>query len=53
MHTISTENDHVKTNLSHKLHRIRNIDILKLDEFKDLISSEDYANCVKEKSRTT
>ena len=53
MHTRSTENDHVKTSLPHKLHRIRNIGILKLDEFKDLISAEDYANCVKKKSRTT
>ena len=53
MHIRSTENDHVKTSLPHKLHRIRNIGILKLDEFKDLISSEDYANCVKKKSRIT
>lgn len=43
----------MKTNLPHKIHRIRNIGILKLDEFKELISSEDYANCLKKKSRTT
>ena len=47
MHSRTTENDHVKTNLSHKIHRIRNIGILKLDGFKDLISFEDYANCIK------
>ena len=43
----------MKTNLPHKIHRIRNIGILKLDEFKELISSEDYANCLKKKLRTT
>ena len=53
MHFRSTEHDHVKTNLPHKIHRIRNIGILKLDEFKEFISSKDYANCVKKKSRTT
>ena len=53
VHFRSTEHDHVKTSLPHKIHRIRNIGILKLVEFKDLISSEDYANCLKKKSRTT
>ena len=53
MHTKSTENDHVKTSLSHKLHRIQNIGIWKLDEFKDFIFPDDYANYVNKKSRTT
>ena len=53
MHFRSTEHDHVKTNLPHKIHHIFNIGILKLDEFKELISSADYANYVKKKSRTT
>ena len=52
MHSRFTEHDHVKTNLPHKIHRIRNISILKLVKFKELISSENYANCLKKKSRT-
>ena len=52
MYFRSTQHDHVKTSLSHKIHHIRNIGILKHVEFKDLISSEDYANCSKKKSRT-
>jgi hypothetical protein len=49
----STENDHVKTNLVHKIHRIRSFGSLKLQEFKNLLSPEDYAKCEKKRPLTT
>ena len=42
-----TEIDHVKTNLVHKIHRIPNFGTLKLQEFQNLLSSDDYAKCKK------
>jgi hypothetical protein len=41
----STEHDHVKDNLPAKLLRIRTFGKMKLEEFKDLISSGDYKMC--------
>ena len=41
----STEHDHVKDNLPAKLLRIRTFGKMKLEEFKDLISSADYKMC--------
>ena len=41
----STEHDHVKDNLPAKLLRIRTFGKMKLDEFKDLISPQDYKTC--------
>ena len=45
----STENDHVKSNLPAKLFRIRSFGIMKLEEFKDLLSPEEYDACLKNK----
>lgn len=41
----STEHDHVKDNLPAKLLRIRTFGKMKLECFKDLISSIDYKTC--------
>ena len=41
----STEHDHVKDNLPAKLLRIRTFGKMKLEEFKDLISPQDYKTC--------
>ena len=41
----STEHDHVKDNLPSKLLRIRTFGKMKLEDFKDLISSVDYKMC--------
>jgi hypothetical protein len=41
----STEHDHVKDNLPAKLLRIRTFGKMKLEEFKDLMSSQDYKTC--------
>ena len=41
----STEHDHVKDNLPAKLLRIRTFGKMKLEEFKDLISSGNYKMC--------
>ncbi len=45
----STENDHVKSNLPAKLFRIRSFGVMKLEEFKDLLSPEEYQICLKNK----
>ena len=45
----STENDHVKSNLPAKLFRIRSFGMMKLEEFKDLLSPEEYDACLKNK----
>jgi hypothetical protein len=41
----STEHDHIKDNLPAKLLRIRTFGKMKLEEFKDLISPQDYKTC--------
>ena len=41
----STEHDHVKDNLSAKLVRIRTIEKMKLEGFKDVLSIADYKMC--------
>ena len=45
----STENDHVKSNLPAKLYRIRSFGVMKLEEFKDLLSPDEYDACKKNK----
>ena len=45
----STENDHVKNNLPAKLYRIRSFGVMKLEEFKDLLSPEEFDVCKKNK----
>ena len=45
----STENDHVKNNLPAKLYRIRSFGVMKLEEFKDLLSPEEFNVCKKNK----
>jgi hypothetical protein len=47
----STENDHVKSSLPSKLHRIRYFGTLELEDFKDLISKEDYLACINAKKK--
>ena len=41
----STEHDHVKDNLPAKLLRIRTFGKMKLEDFSDLISVDDYKMC--------
>lgn len=43
----SMKNNHVKTNLIHKIHHIRSFKTLKLHEFKTLLTHDDYARCEK------
>ncbi len=45
----STENDHVKSNFPAKLFRIRSFGVMKLEEFKDLLTPEEYDACLKNK----
>ncbi len=49
----STESDHVKTNLVHKLHRVQSFGIRKLEEFKDLLTPDQYSKCLKKSGKGT
>lgn len=45
----STQNDHVKNSLTAKLQRIRYYGGLKLEDYKDLLTVEEYRTCLKVK----
>ena len=51
----STEHDHIEDSLPAKLQRMRKFGKLKLPDFKDLITPEDYKICeeVKSTKKTT
>jgi hypothetical protein len=54
MHSMSTENSHVKTNMVHTLHRIKAIRTQPIESFKDLLSEDEYQKCLNnpKKSKT-
>ena len=45
----STEHDYVRNNLPAKLYRIRSFGVMKLEEFKDLLSPEEFYDYKKNK----
>jgi hypothetical protein len=50
----SRENDHtVKASVPSKLHRVRYFGALELEEFKDLITPEEYVACVNAKKKSS
>ena len=49
----SMKSDHVKTNLVHKFHRVQSFGIMKLEEFKDLLTPDQYTKCLKKGGKKT
>ena len=45
------ESDLVKTNLVYKLHRVKSFEIMKLEEFKDLLTPDQYFKYLKKCKR--